>query len=59
MISKKKNYDSHKSRKFFILFKKMLKNQGLNINELNFIPHTFKVNDLIDGKADFNVIYDK
>jgi len=41
----------------FATFQSMLKNQGLNINELNFIPHTFKVNDLIDGKADLMSAY--
>ena len=41
----------------FATFQSMLKNQGLNTNELNFIPHTFKIYDLIDGKTDLMSAY--
>ncbi len=41
----------------FATFRSMFKNHGLNTNELNFIPHTFKIDDLIDKKTDLMSAY--
>lgn len=30
----------------------MIKSQGVNLDFINFIPHSFKLNDLIEGKTD-------
>ena len=45
------------SQEKFITLQSMLKSQGLNIDELNFIPHSYSVDDLISKKADLMSAY--
>lgn len=41
----------------FITLQSMLKSQGLDTQKLNFIPHSFNVDDLINKKADLMSAY--
>ena len=41
----------------FAPFQSMLKSQGLHLDELNFIPHSFNIDDLINKKTDLMSAY--
>jgi signal transduction histidine kinase/ABC-type nitrate/sulfonate/bicarbonate transport system substrate-binding protein len=45
------------NQKDFAIFRSMFKNQDIDSNYLTFIPHTFKIDDLIDKKADVMSAY--
>lgn len=45
------------NQKDFAIFRSMFKNQNIDSNYLNFIPHTFKIDDLISKKVDIMSVY--
>ena len=54
---KNKNIMLANNQKDFATFHFMFKNQGLNLDEMNLIPHTFKIDDLINKKTDVMSAY--